>query len=264
MKITIIGAGSMGGTAARSFSTSSLFTADDITVTARHQETLDSFQNTGIHTSLSNIDAIKGADIIIIAVRPAVAESVVREIAPEVDFANQIVISFVAGVPSCRYFEWFSGVAGNQEMPSFFLAMPNTAMELNEGLTFISPINAKPIQVSLVKAIFDSVGKSVIIEEELMNAGMALASCGLAYAMKYILSSVQGGIKLGFERDAAIKVVLQTVKGAAMLVSAHNADPEEEINKIATPGGYTIKGLREMENSDFSEVVLRALDASSK
>lgn len=264
MKITIIGAGSMGGTAARSFSSSSLFTADDITVTARHQETLDSFKDTGIHTSLNNTEAIKGADIIIIAVRPAVAESVVKELAPAVDFANQIIISFVAGVPSSMYMEWFSVVSDGKTIPSFFLAMPNTAMELNEGLTFISPINAKPIQVSLVKAIFDSVGKSVIIEEDLMNAGMALASCGLAYAMKYILSSVQGGIKMGFDRDAAIKVVLQTVKGAAMLVSAHNADPEEEINKIATPGGYTIKGLREMENSDFSEVVLRALDASSK
>lgn len=264
MKITIIGAGSMGGTAARSFSSSSLFTADDITVTARHKETLDSFEGTGIHTSLSNTDAIKGADIIIIAVRPAVAESVVKELAPAVDFANQIMISFVAGVPSSKYLDWFSGASDKKILPSFFLAMPNTAMELNEGLTFISPIHAKPIQVSLVKAIFDSVGKSVIIEEELMNAGMALASCGLAYAMKYILSSVQGGIKMGFDRDAAIKVVLQTVKGAAMLVSAHNADPEEEINKIATPGGYTIKGLREMENSDFSEVVLRALDASSK
>lgn len=263
MKITIIGAGHMGGTAARSFSTSSLFTPSDITVTAHTQATLDSFAGTGIHTGLDNREAIKGADVIILAVRPNTAEMVCQEIAPAIDFANQIIISFVAGVPSSRYQEWF-GAACSGASPILFLAMPNTAMELNEGLTFIAPISATPIQISLVKAIFDSVGKSLIIDEKMMNSGMALASCGVAYAMKYILASVDGGTDLGFDRDDAIKVVLQTVKGAAMLVAAHGTNPEEEIAKIATPGGYTIKGLEVMEGSDFTDIVRKALDVSSR
>lgn len=267
MKITIIGAGHMGGTAARSFSTSSLFTPSDITVTAHSQATLDSFAGTGIHTCLNNCEAIKGADVIILAVRPNTVEKVCAEIAPAIDFANQIIISFVAGVPSSRYQEWFGDACQSSSScvsPILFLAMPNTAMELNEGLTFIAPISATPIQISLVKAIFDSVGKSLIIDEKMMNSGMALASCGVAYAMKYILASVDGGTDLGFDRDDAIKVVLQTVKGAAMLVAAHGTNPEEEIAKIATPGGYTIKGLEVMEGSDFTEIVRKALDVSSR
>lgn len=269
MKITIIGAGHMGGTAARSFSTSSLFTPSDITVTARSQETLDTFEGTGINTMLDNKEAVKGADVVIISVRPDSAKQVCREIAPVIDFANQIIISFVAGIPSARYMEWFDnseslrGAIG-MTCPNFFLAMPNTAMELNQGLTFIAPINATPIQISLVKAIFDSVGQSLIIKEEMMNSGMALASCGVAYAMKYILASVEGGIDLGFDREDAIKVVLQTAKGASMLVAAHGTKPEDEIAKIATPGGYTIKGLKVMEDSDFTEVVKKALEVSSR
>lgn len=248
----------MGGTAARSFSTSSLFVPSDITVTARSQKTLDAFEGTGINTTLSNTEAVKGADVVIIAVRPNTAETVFKEIAPVLDLDNQIIISFAAGVPSAKCLEWIGG------SPSFFLAMPNTAMELNEGLTFIAPICATPIQISLVKAIFDSVGKSLIIEEGMMNPGMALASCGVAYAMKYILASVDGGTDLGFNKDDAVKVVLQTVKGAAMLVAAHGTKPEDEIAKIATPGGYTIKGLQVMEDSDFTEIVKNALDVSSR
>ncbi len=259
----------MGGTAARSFATSSLFSPSDITVTAKSQTTLDGFEGTGINISLNNKEAVKGADVIIIAVRPDTAKQVCREIAPILDFANQIIISFVAGIPSSKYMEWFDNtefdrLAIGMTCPNLFLAMPNTAMELNEGLTFIAPILATPIQISLVKAIFDSVGKSLIIDESMMNAGMALASCGVAYAMKYILASVDGGTDLGFSRDDAIKVVLQTVKGASMLVSAHGTNPEDEIAKIATPGGYTIKGLRVMEDSDFNEVVKKALEDSSK
>lgn len=258
----------MGGTAARSFCSSPLFTPQDITVTARHQSTLDNFKDTGINTGLDNREAVKSADIIILAVRPEDAETVSREVASVLDFSNQIVISFIAGISSSRYVEWFDNTDSDRmsvgmTIPNFFLAMPNTAMELNESLTFITPIHATPVQISLVKAIFDSVGKSLIVDEDMMNAGMALASCGVAYAMKYILASVEGGCKLGFRREDAIKVVVQTVKGASMLVAAHGTNPSVEIAKIATPGGYTEKGLRAFENSDFTEIVLKALKLSS-
>ena len=269
MKVAIIGAGSMGGTAARSFATCPLFSPDDIIVTAIHQKTLDAFEGTGIHTTLDNKAAVRNADVIILAVRPECAEEVSREVASVLDFANQVVISFIAGIPSSKYVEWFDNtdfdrLSVGMTIPNLFLAMPNTAMELNEGLTFIAPVHATPVQICLVKAIFDSVGKSVIINEEMMNAGMALASCGVAYAMKYILASVEGGKQLGFSTEEAIKVVVQTVKGAAMLVTAHGSAPEVEIAKIATPGGYTEKGLREMENSDFTAIVHSALEVSSR
>lgn len=262
MKVTIIGAGSMGGTAAISFSKSSLFSPDDITITAQHQETLDGFKGTNIHTSLDNKEAIKNADLIIIAVRPSSVRDVCLEISPFINRHNQIIINFAAGISSEQLKDWFT--YENYRLPYIFLAMPNTAMELNEGLTFLSPVNVKPIHTALVKAIFDSVGKTLVVEENMINAGMALASSGLAYAMKYILASVHGGTSMGFSREDAIKIVLQTVKGASMLIHEHETDPEDEIAKIATPEGYTIKGLRVMEDSDFTEVVIKALDACSK
>lgn len=258
----------MGGTAARSFASSPLFSPEDITVTAKHQSTLATFEGTGINVTLDNKEAVKNADVIVLAVRPEDAEEVSREVASVLNFSDQIVISFIAGVPSSKYVEWFDNTDSDRmsvgmTIPNFFMAMPNTAMELNESLTFITPVHATPLQISLVKAIFDSVGKSLIVSEDMLNAGMALASCGVAYAMKYILASVQGGCKLGFSNEDAIKVVVQTVKGASMLVAAHGTNPSEEIDKIATPGGYTEKGLRAFEDSDFTDIVLEALRLSS-
>ena len=94
-----------------------------------------------------------------------------------------------------------------------------------------------------------------------MNAGTRLASCGIAYAMEYIKAASAGGELLGFDRDQAEKIVEYTVKGAAELLLATNNTPQVEIDKVTTPGGMTQKGLAAMEESGFSQAVLKGLEA---
>ena len=129
-------------------------------------------------------------------------------------------------------------------------------------MTLISPYNAVPEQIDYIRSLFDSLGKSLLIEENLMTAGTARCSCGTAFVMRYMRAAIEGGIEMGiYPKDAAL-LVEQTVKGAAELLLTNGSHPEVEIDKVTTPGGITIKGLNEMEAAGFSSAVIRGLKAA--
>ena len=112
--------------------------------------------------------------------------------------------------------------------------------------------------------LFDQLGKTVFIEEKLMDAATVLGACGTAYAMRYIRANIQGGIEIGFDVNTAALIAAQTVKGAAQLLLDKNTHPEHEIDKVTTPKGCTIAGLNEMEHQGFSSSLIRGVVASYK
>ena len=126
-------------------------------------------------------------------------------------------------------------------------------------MTFIVPCRADAEQVRQVKEVFDDVGQTYLTDEQHLRAGTMLASCGIAYAMRYIRAAAEGGEELGFKADMAKDIVLQTVKGAVELLQANGNHPEAEIDKVTTPGGLTIRGLNEMEHAGFTSAVIRGL-----
>ena len=131
-------------------------------------------------------------------------------------------------------------------------------------MTFIAPIGATAEQTAMMEQIFDDLGKTYITDEAHLGAGTVLASCGIAYAMRYIRAAAEGGVELGFSADVAKDIVLQTVKGAVALLQANGNHPEAEIDKVTTAGGTTIKGLNEMEHAGFTSAVIRGLKAASE
>ena len=136
--------------------------------------------------------------------------------------------------------------------------MPNTAIEVLSSMTFVSAHNATPEQSDLIINIFNELGNAMLVEERLMGAGTALASSGIAFALRYI----RAAIELGFYPKQAQEIVVHTVKGATDLLLENKSNPEMEIDKVTTPGGITIKGLNEMELSGFTSSVIRGLKAS--
>ena len=114
----------------------------------------------------------------------------------------------------------------------------------------------------LVKQAFDTAGETLSVEARQFGAGMALASCGIAYAMRYVRAATEGGVELGFKADVAKDIVLQTIKGAALLLQKSGANPEAEIDKVTTPGGFTIRGLNAMEREGFTNAVIEGLKRS--
>ncbi len=266
MKITIIGAGSIGGAIAHGLAKGTIFKASDITCTTQSETSLEKIRQRHPDFVLTqdNVNAVRGADIVIIAVKPWRVESIIDEIKPALDLDRQLFISVAAGIT----FEQLNGyLTKNLEYdilatPTIFRIMPNTATEVQSSMTFVSARNASKEQINLILKIFDELGHSMLVEERLMAAGTALASSGVAFALRYIRAAIEGGVELGFYPKEAQDIVVHTVKGAVDLLLENKSNPEAEIDKVTTPGGITIKGLNEMEMSGFTSSVIRGLKAS--
>lgn len=256
-KIAIIGVGNMGGAVAMGLLKSGFVPASDIFVADRRETTLQEMKSYGLITGSNNSEAASKAEVIIVAVKPYHVEGVIREIKPEL-LPGKILIVIVAGVDIKEL-----GEMAGEEVP-IFRVMPNTAIALQESLTCISSNkNCGPYK-SYVTEMFNKLGKTVEIPEELMSAATVLASCGIAYALRYMRAAIQGGIEIGFSADMAQYITAQTVKGAAELILQTGHHPEQEIDKVTTPRGITITGLNEMEHKGFSSSLIQGVLASYK
>lgn len=249
----------MGGAMVQGFLKGDMFNGSDITVANPSRGALDRFSGTGVNLTFDNKEAAAVADIVCVVVKPWIAEKVLKEIKPILDYDRQMLVVVVAGLASEKITEWMTNVDG--AMLPLFLVIPNTAIAERSSMTFIVPVGADEAQVNIVKNVFDDTGLSLVIEERLLPAGTTLASCGIAYAMRYVRAATEGGVELGFRAEDAKRIVLQTVKGAVDLLQANGNHPEVEIDKVTTPGGLTIRGLNEMEHAGFTSAVIRGLKA---
>ncbi|MEO5581369.1 MAG: pyrroline-5-carboxylate reductase dimerization domain-containing protein, partial [Saprospiraceae bacterium] len=172
--------------------------------------------------------------------------------------SQHLLISVVTGVEIKTFKEAI------KSKTSIIRAMPNTAIAIRESMTCISGRDATAVQLKFTQALFEKLGKVVIIDESLMEAATALGACGTAYAMRYIRANIQAGIEIGFSSVVASLIAAQTVKGAAELLLTRDTHPEAEIDKVTTPKGCTIAGLNEMEHQGFSSSLIRGVVASYK
>ena len=254
-KIAIIGGGNLGTAMALGLIKSKFVPASAITVTKRNTLTLSGIEAMGVTVSADNVQAVKSADTIILAVKPFQIKEILEAIAPELN-SGHIVISVVTGVT----LEEIKSVI-QKDIP-LFRAMPNTAIAIQESITCISSINSTTEEMNYVNSLFSTLGKIALIDEKLMNAATVLGACGTAFAMRYIRANIQGGIEIGFDAATASLIAAQTVKGAAELLLTTHTHPEQEIDKVTTPKGCTIAGLNEMEHQGFSSSLIKGIAAS--
>ncbi|MBB4045688.1 pyrroline-5-carboxylate reductase [Bacteroides reticulotermitis] len=256
MKIAIIGAGNMGGSIARGLAKGSMISESDIIVSNPSRGKLKELKVNFpmITTTQSNTDAVAGADIVILSVKPWLIESVARELKLK---SKQILISVAAGIS----FEQLAHYVVDPEMPMFRL-IPNTAISEQESMTLIASRNTTNEQELFILSLFNEMGMAMLIPEDKMEAATALASCGIAFVLKYIQAAMQAGIEMGIRPKDAMQMVAQSVKGAATLILNNDTHPSVEIDKVTTPGGITIKGLNELEHTGFTSAVIKAMKES--
>lgn len=256
MKVAIIGAGNMGGAIARGLVRGTIIKAEEIIVADPSNEKLDALKafNPAISVTENSRDAAKNADMVIIAVKPWLAESVITSL--KLNEKEQILVSIAAGIN----FEQLAKTAGTDIV--MFRLVPNTAISELSSMTLISSRNATPEQEKLLTDIFNEMGLAMLIPESQIAATTSLTSCGIAYVLKYIQASMQAGIEMGIYPKDAMKMVAQSVKGAAELILNNDTHPSVEIDKVSTPGGITIKGINELEHAGFTSAVIRAMKAS--
>lgn len=255
-KIAIIGGGNLGTAIAEGLIRSGFVLPGHILVTKRNPSTLRHLEEKGVLVSNDNTEAVGFADLLILAVKPFQVNDVLGILQPLFDENRHVLVSVVTGISTAH----IHGIL--KKKVSTVRAMPNTAIAIQQSMTCISARDMTSEQMDDVKAIFEQLGKVVVIEEKLMDAATVLAACGTAYAMRYIRANIQGGIEIGFDAATASLIAAQTVKGAAQLLLQQNTHPEQEIDKVTTPKGCTIAGLNEMEHQGFSSSLIKGIVAS--
>ena len=229
----------MGGAIARGLAKGTIIPAGNIIVSNPTQGKLDKLKAEfpALQVTNDNQEAAAGADMIIFAVKPWLMEPVIKEL------------------------EKLTHYVADKEMTMFRL-IPNTAISEMESMTLIASRNATKEQEQLMLDIFNQMGLAMLIPEEKIAATTAMTSCGIAYVLKYIQAAMQAGVEMGIYPKDGMRMVAQSVKGAAELILNNDTHPSVEIDKVCTPGGITIKGINELEHEGFTSTVIKAIKAS--
>lgn len=210
----------------------------------------------GVTFSGDNIMAVRESDIIVIAVKSYNFHGVLDEIREQLDPSRHIIVSVTTGIPISK----IEGATG-ANVP-VFRAMPNISASVSSSVTCLSHTGAPPAAIESVRRLFEMIGTTMFIDENLMESATILGSCGVAFVLRFIRAMIQGGIQIGFDAATASAIVNQTVKGAAELLIDGKQHPEREIDRVTTPKGCTIVGLNEMEHNGFSSSLIKGIVAS--
>jgi pyrroline-5-carboxylate reductase len=256
--IAILGSGNIGLSLAKGLVKSGICKPQQITLTRRNLDALASFAEEGYLVTNNNAKAAKKADIVILAVLPQQLNKLLDEIKPGIKSEKQLLVSVISGV-SCE------DIRQHLELNvQVIRAMPNTAIAIGDSMTCIATDNGSAKNINLVKSLFDTVGVSIQINEELMTAATALCACGIAFFLRSVRAASQGGTEIGFHAHDALKMAAQTAKGAANLLLQLSSHPEQEIDKVTSPKGCTIAGLNEMEHNGFSSAMIKGIKLSAE
>jgi len=256
--LAILGAGNIGTAIARGLVKSGQLEAGKITLTRLHAGKLKDLGNEGFNTTTDNKAAVVSSDLIIVAVEPGQLDGLLADINPSLDPVRHTLVSVVSGASIADM-----RIIVPNDLP-VVRAMPNTAIAVGESMTCLSAGDTYGAGLQLAEMIFQTVGTTLIIDEEQMGPATALCACGTAFFLRAIRAASQGGIEIGFHSDEALAMAAQTAKGAAALLLERGLHPEREIDRVTTPRGATISGLNEMEHQGFSSALIRGITTSSE
>lgn len=256
--IAILGSGNIGLALAKGLVKAGIFAPQQITLTRRNAAALSALAAEGYNVTADNAEAVTKADIVVLAILPQQLNKLLDEIKPAANQTKHLLISVVSGV-SCQDIRTQLGLD-----VQVIRAMPNTAISIGHSMTCIATDNASAANTSLVLSLFDTVGVSIQINEELMTSATALCACGIAFFLRSIRAASQGGTEIGFHAHDALRMAAQTAKGAADLLLQLASHPEQEIDKVTSPKGCTIAGLNEMEHNGFSSAMIKGIKVSAE
>jgi len=256
-KAAVLGGGNIGLSIAQGLVNSGLYSAGNIYLTRRNTAPLKEYSGLGYNVTSDNRTAVLESDIVIIAVQPQQLDGVLTEIKSSLDEKKHTLISVVSGA-SVKAIKEQVG-----KNVTVIRAMPNTAIAIRESMTCLAGDSADKEKMDEAIKIFDSVGKTLVITEELMIPATALCACGIAFFLRAVRAASQGGIEIGFHSEEALLMAAQTAKGAAALLLSGKTHPENEVDKVTTPRGCTISGLNQMEHYGFSSALIRGIVTSA-
>jgi pyrroline-5-carboxylate reductase len=254
VRVAVLGAGKMGGILLQAFLKQNLFAPDQIHATVGHAErALALSTQWGVDVSTNNLEAASQSDLILLGVKPFQVPALIEEIRPALT-KDKTLISFAASVKT-RAIEDAAGL----EM-AVIRAMPNTPSALGAGAAALCRgrfVSAK--QMELAERIFETVGRTVTVDEKHMDAVTGLSASGPAYIYIIIEALAEAGVKVGLPRDIATQLAAQTTFGSAKMVLETGYHPALLKDAVTTPAGCTIDGILELEEGGLRVTLIKAV-----
>lgn len=259
--IAILGGGNLGQALARGWLAAGLLEPEQLTLTRRRPGLLEEFSDRGCRITDDNAAAVAGSRVVVLAVQPQQVVPLLDEIGPALEPGRHLLVSCVSDVSVAELRDRL-GVA----VPTV-RAMPNTAVEIRESMTCLSTAEdgeeGDEEALGAARSLFGAVGRTLVIQEDLMVSATALVACGVAFFLRAIRAASQGGIEIGFHPEEAVLMAAQTARGAASLLAREGSHPEDEVDRVTTPRGCTIAGLNEMEHQGFSSALIKGIVTSA-
>ena len=254
----ILGAGNIGQALADGWARAGVLAPEQVILTRRMVDRLEPFAERGFPTTDDNRAAVREARVVVLAVQPQQIGGLLDEIREAVDPERHLVVSVVSdvGVEEIR--------RSLGSAVQVVRAMPNTAVAIGESMTCLAAADDSGRALEEAERLFDAVGETLVIREELMVSATALVACGVAFFLRAVRAASQGGIEIGFHPEEALRLAAQTARGAASLVQRQGSHPESEVDRVTTPRGCTIAGLNEMEHQGFSSALIRGIVVSAQ
>ncbi len=259
-KISVIGTGNMGEALVSGLVSSESSKPENIICTDIRESKIKSVnEKYGVAITTDNIEAVEASEIVIYAVKPQIIASVLKETAPVLDM-SKLIISIAAGVPlvaieSCL----------NKDL-RLIRVMPNIAAFVKESASVLAAgKNASKNDIKLAMAIFDSMGKSIFLKENiLMDAITGLSGSGPAYIFLIVDALSDAGVKVGLSREDALFLSTQTVLGAAKLLLETKEHPGRLKDMVTSPGGTAIAGIHTLEKGGLRTTLINAVEVATK
>ena len=254
VRVAVLGAGKMGGILLQAFLKQNLFSPDQIHATVGHAErALALSTQWGVDVSTNNLEAARQADLILVGVKPFQVPALIEEIRPALT-KDKTLLSFAASVKT-RAIEDAAGLE-----IAVIRAMPNTPSALGAGAAALCRGRfVSAAQMELAERIFETVGRTVTVDEKHMDAVTGLSASGPAYIYIIIEALAEAGVKVGLARDIATQLAAQTTFGAAKMVLETGYHPALLKDAVTTPAGCTIDGILELEEGGLRVTLIKAV-----
>jgi pyrroline-5-carboxylate reductase len=210
-----------------------------------------------ITTSCDNKEVVKSAEIVVLAVKPQIIQTVLQEISEYVD-ETKLIISIAAGVK-------IDIIQEILKPTRVVRVMPNIAALVHAAITALSPGKyATEEDIQLTREIFNAVGETVVVEEKLMDAVTGLSGSGPAYVFHIINGLADAGVKVGFSREVALTLAVQSVYGSAKMVIETGEHPMKLRDMVTSPGGTSITGIHVLERDGVTAALINAVESATR
>ncbi|MHB1341103.1 MAG: pyrroline-5-carboxylate reductase [Coriobacteriia bacterium] len=255
-RIAVIGGGRMGEAIVAGLLAAGAVEPGEVTVAEPGAERRAVFAAHGVATVVDGHEAVADAAIVVIAVKPQVIDAVVAHLADEIP-AGAILVSIAAGITTARLESLLR--AGT----AVVRVMPNTPAMVGQGMSVVSGgSEATPEHVEVVRAMFDSLGSAITLEERYQDAATAISGSGPAYVALIVDALARAGVRQGLTRDVALALALQTMRGTVELIERTGSHPEAIIDGVASPGGTTIAAIEALEAGGVRSAIFDAVAAA--